>query len=165
MVDLLQICTEEFKLELESEDWIERCFARARRMRDPVSEIPEIGGAYRPFAPREQLDALKQKIIRALCARRCFIHDPTSLEDELPLKFGECQMLADCGRAEYRQLGRFGLWLRDQEWKIWLPFAEFCRLEREAPHLLAVHQADEGPVQDSKIIPFRPGSETDPGMD
>ena len=133
---LLETCVREFQRVIERV--VEREFEAARVLPDDVVEVPWIGGwphgppgTYNPHAPRDELAALKQRVIRALCAQRWFEEEAPKWAQPLPLRFDECVALFNGPNAGKRRpglVGEYGQYLGWMGWKLQHAqrFEEFC---------------------------------------
>ena len=93
----LKTCMEEFERNVVHQ--VEREFEAARKLPGADVKIPFIDGKFNPHAPPEELAVLKQRVCRALCARKRF-------EFEAPLF---CQPLPLCERERVQMNGNRNL--------------------------------------------------------
>ena len=100
----LEHCSAEFErfVKEEVEDMVELAFEAQRSLPDDVAEIPFIGDTYHPHAPRSEHVELKQKVRRALIARKRFEDEAPKYLQPLPLSVAECQPLFRSSRQQSR---------------------------------------------------------------
>jgi hypothetical protein len=119
---LLKTAMREFKREVEVEQQVERAFERALQLGE---EIPWIGDA---FPPPEYRGGLKERVIRALCARRWFEFEAPKWAQPLPLKLNDCHRLFNQPNRRLVPVGKYGIRLRGMGWDLQRapPFEVFC---------------------------------------
>jgi hypothetical protein len=121
------------------ERMVEREFNNLRALPDAVCEVPFIGGPpfdhygqFNPHLPPEQHADLRQRVLRALRARRWFEFEAPPWAQPLPLKLEDCYALFNDpphrGKIRPALVGEYGICLRGMDWRLEYapPFEEFC---------------------------------------
>jgi len=124
---LLKISMQEFKRKVEPE--VDEVFEAARALPGDVCEIPWIGGTYRPHAPAEELVPLKQRVVRARCARHWFEWEAPRWAQPLPLRVKDYRALyGQPHRPRFAPVAHYAESLRGLDWYYQraYPFEDFC---------------------------------------